>query len=165
MPIYTKSGDKGTTGLIGGLRLPKSHTRINAIGEIDELNAALGLLAAYSNNSKTSKLIFRIQDELFLAGAELADPKNKFVRKKIEKSHVKFLENAIDRLEKKLPALKKFIRPGGKPFNAYSHLCRAVCRRAERSLVKAHEKEPLNPLLLIYINRLSDLLFMLARTR
>lgn len=167
MSIYTKSGDKGETGLLGGRRVSKSTPRIVAIGEIDELNAALGVLCALKREEKEQEKVIEtlhdIQSDLFMIGAELADPEKKSPALPLQTNDVQKLEQWIDEREKKLPELKNFILPGGTPFAAHAHLARAICRRAERTVVALHEKESINPQIIIYLNRLSDLLFMLAR--
>lgn len=164
MRIYTKSGDKGETGLLGGKRVLKNHRRIAAIGNLDELNAAIGVLLTLNPSKKAAIILRQAQDDIFVIGAEMADPEKKYIDKKIDVEHVAFLEKNIDELEAKLQRLKNFILPGGTPFAAHMHLARAICRRAERCMVRLSEKEPLgNPQIIIYLNRLSDLLFMLAR--
>lgn len=163
MSIYTKSGDRGETGLLGGLRISKTDRRIAAIGCVDELNAALGVLRTQKTAEPIDTLLERIQHELFCLGAELADPQKKYTAALIHESNIKSLEREIDRIELKLPKLKHFILPTGTAFSAQAHFSRAVCRRTERTLIKLHRKEPLNAEIPIYINRLSDLFFMLAR--
>ena len=163
MGIYTKTGDRGETGLFGGKRISKDSLRIEAIGCIDELNAALGGMLACDQNTPRKNLILQIQNELFTIGAELADPEQKAKLKHIGAGSVHLLETAIDELEIKLPPLNNFILPGGTPFAASAHIARAVCRRAELAIVRLQKKEPVNIDISIYINRLSDMLFMLAR--
>lgn len=165
MHIYTKTGDRGETSLYGGSRVSKDDMRIEAIGEVDELNAALGLLLTYALKSaeETKTLLTNIQSELFNIGAELANPAKTGKVKAINEEAVAALEHVIDDLEAKLPPLTHFILPGGSPYAAQAHMARAICRRAERRIISLHKQEPLNPQLLAYINRLSDLLFMLAR--
>lgn len=164
MRIYTKTGDRGETGLLGFARVSKTDLRIHAIGEVDELNAMLGILRSMKSAKGTAIVLQQIQNDLFLLGAELADMRktdNKI--RGIGGEDVQFLEHAIDERDARLPELKNFILPDGVPFSAHAHLARAICRRAERSAVALHKKTPLNPQLLIYLNRLSDLLFILAR--
>ena len=163
MRIYTKSGDQGETGLIGGARTSKADARICAIGEVDELNASLGVLMMFECTSQTKTLLEKIQSDLFTIGAQLADPGTTSKIKKIAEQEVSSLEKAIDRIEKKLHSLTSFILPGGTPFAAHAHLARAICRRAERAVAGLFAKKPGNPQIIIYLNRLSDLLFMLAR--
>lgn len=163
MRIYTKTGDRGETGLLGGARVSKTDLRIHAIGDVDELNAMLGVLRTLKPKPNTQTLLQHIQNDLFLLGAELADARKTGKINGIEETHVKFLEHAIDERDARLPELRNFILPDGVPFSAHAHLARAVCRRAERAVLALHKKSPLNPRLLIYLNRLSDLLFILAR--
>lgn len=164
MHIYTKSGDKGQTGLLGGKRVSKSNLRIAVVGSLDELNAIFGVLLTLDPPQKATDILRRAQDDIFTIGAEIADPQKKYIDKKIDSDHVTSLEKSIDELEVSLPKLKNFILPGGTPFAAHTHLSRAICRRAERCLVRLNEKENLgNEHIVIYLNRLSDLLFMLAR--
>lgn len=163
MSIYTKSGDKGETGVLGGRRISKNSLRITAIGEIDELNAVIGMMQTQKLMENTAEILQQIQNDLFMIGAELADPEDKGTAPLFKATNAEKLEHWIDEREKKLPPLKNFILPGGTPFAAYAHLARAVCRRAERAVVTLHEKEPTNQQIIIYFNRLSDLLFMLAR--
>ncbi|MEK9132567.1 MAG: cob(I)yrinic acid a,c-diamide adenosyltransferase [Patescibacteria group bacterium] len=178
MAIYTRTGDFGETGLIGGKRVAKTNPLICTIGEIDELNCALGVLLAQKIGRKTAELIIEIQRTLILIGADLADPEKKLSKRILQKQKdasfgrnnrlaslrlgldIKFLENEIDKFEASLPRLKNFILPGGTVFAAHAHMARAICRRAERS-VCALKKQ--NPQILIYLNRLSDILFALAR--
>ena len=167
MKIYTKTGDKGETGLIGGTRVSKSALRVEAYGEVDELNAVLGYARAKVNDESIKGQLSDIQRDLFAIGAQLADPRGQ-VEKKAEKAavseaSVKELEALIDRYDSMLPSLRSFILPGGAEAGAILHLARAVCRRAERRMVALTQETPLPPVLLVYVNRLSDLLFILAR--
>lgn len=162
--IYTKSGDKGQTGLLGEKRVSKSSRRITAIGSLDELNAVIGVLLTLDPPKIATDILQQAQDGIFTIGAEIADPEKKYVDRKIDAAHVQFLETRIDELEAKLPRLKNFILPGGTPFAAHAHLARAICRRTERSVVRLNKRRTLgNEQIIIYLNRLSDLLFMLAR--
>lgn len=157
MKIYTKKGDQGETGLFGGDRVPKDHLRIRAYGTLDELNAALGLISGDSR-------IRRIQGEIFQLGAELATPRGKTASVAlVDAAEVGALEAEIDAMEKQLPPLTHFILPGGTPDAAHLHVARTICRRAEREIVILHRAEPLRPVLLEYVNRLSDYLFVAAR--
>lgn len=156
--IYTRTGDSGETGLMGGKRLPKSHQRIQAIGEVDELNCALGLLLSAA--PVLTDTLRPIQNQLFELGAELASADQPA---RIHSELIEALERAIDQHESALPRLKNFILPGGTQAAALAHLARAVCRRAERALVALAAQEAVNPDSLKYLNRLSDLLFVLAR--
>jgi cob(I)alamin adenosyltransferase len=167
MKIYTKTGDKGETGLIGGTRVLKSALRVEAYGEIDELNAVLGCIRAELTDEKIREILLVIQRDLFAIGAQLADPRGR-VEKKAEKvavneGRVRELEEIIDRHDAILPPLRSFILPGGTEGGALLHLARAVCRRAERRMVALSQETSLPPVLIVYINRLSDLLFTLAR--
>jgi cob(I)alamin adenosyltransferase len=164
--IYTKTGDEGTTGLLGGRRLPKDDVRVDAYGTIDELNAMLGLARAQGLDSVADRLVAQLQDELFAVGSALADvsPQGKF-RNAITVEHAEHLESMIDELESELTALTQFILPGGTVAAAQLHLARTVCRRAERLVVKLSRqpREDVPRALIVYLNRLSDLLFVLAR--
>ncbi len=166
MKIYTRTGDLGETGLFGGPRLGKDAARIETYGTVDELNAVLGLVRAEPLATEILELLARIQAELFEVGAELAtvDPVAKRTRT-IGPPHVKALEAEIDRWEPTLPPLRNFILPAGVRPAALLHLARAVCRRAERRLVRLvrSSQEPISLVLLSYLNRLGDLLFVLAR--
>jgi len=165
--IYTKSGDAGETGLGDGTRVSKDHPRVAAYGSIDELNAVLGLLLLHLEDTPHFDLLRNIQNDLFDAGADLCVPaipnetEGKSLRIQPEQSQR--LEAAIDRLNEPMQPLRSFVLPGGTPAAAWSHLARTVCRRAERDVVTLMHKEPVNPQVLIYLNRLSDLLFVLAR--
>jgi cob(I)alamin adenosyltransferase len=166
MKIYTRTGDLGETGLFGGPRLGKDAARIEACGTVDELNAVLGLVRAEPLATELVELLARVQAELFEVGAELAsiDPVARRTRT-IAPQHVQALEAQIDRWEATLPPLRSFILPAGVRAAALLHLARAVCRRAERRLVRLvrSSQEPISLLLLSYLNRLGDLLFVLAR--
>ena len=165
MKIYTKTGDKGTTGLFGGTRVPKHHIRIESYGSVDELNSWLGLIRD-QNISETSKNeLIQIQEKLFTVGAILAtDPeKARLNIPKISTEDIGILENAIDIMDGKLPQMTHFILPGGHTTVSYCHIARTVCRRAERMATLLHEAAPFDELVLSYLNRLSDYLFVLAR--
>ena len=165
MKIYTKTGDDGTTGVFGGPRVQKDDLRIEAYGTVDELNAVLGSARNEVEHSDLQQLLATLQDELFAVGAELASPdpvKSKTLG--IKDQHVSALERAIDQLEQSLPELKHFVLPGGSRGAAALHMARAVCRRAERRVVTLREHDPLpDSRVLVYLNRLSDLLFVMAR--
>lgn len=165
--IYTKTGDHGETGLVGGKRVSKAALRIDACGDIDELNSWLGLIRTLLGNKKNklAQQIAKIQNELFDLGAELATPSDykKKSFKAINSASIRALELGIDKIIAKLPELKSFVLPGGSITNAYLHLARSVCRRAERKIVKLAQQEKVSQNILIYINRLSDLLFAMAR--
>ena len=157
--IYTRTGDDGSTGLADGSRAAKDSPRIAAIGEVDELNSALGLLLCEPLPERVSAALAPVQHDLFDLGGELSVLGHTI----ISAAHVTRLERALDALNETLPPLEDFILPGGSKAAAAAHLARAVCRRAERALVTLAREESLPPLLLAYVNRLSDLLFVVAR--
>jgi len=157
--IYTRTGDKGTTGLSDGSRVTKDHARIVAIGDTDELNSVIGIVLAQDLESNIRDTLTNIQHTLFNLGGELSLPGHQLM----SQQHVTFLENQLDALNKNLEPLKDFILPGGTQTAASVHLARTVCRRAERSLITLHSKEPISEYILQYVNRLSDFLFVLAR--
>ena len=168
MKVYTRTGDDGTTGLFGGGRVPKSHPRIAAYGTVDEANAAVGLaraaLAGVEGAARADAVLGRVQEELFVLGGDLAAPgEQKYPVPRVEAGHVTALERDIDAFTADLPPLKHFILPGGHPAAAALHLARTVCRRAERLVVETAETEEVAAEPLHYLNRLSDLLFTLAR--
>lgn len=166
--IYTKTGDDGSTGLVGGQRVKKASLKVSAYGDLDELNAHLGVcytLALQSTSKHIQDMLIVIQNELFDIGAELATPAGSEWPGMIKASpnHVLQLERWIDDLNANLPELKSFILPGGTALNAHLHVARTVCRRAERAILALHETESVSAIILAYINRLSDLLFVTAR--
>ncbi len=165
MKIYTKKGDAGETGLFGGARVSKDHVRIDAYGNLDELNAVLGLAIAEKRLPQSLEgSLQRVQSELFQLGAELATPGGKSTGIRLVGSEqIHALEREIDEMEKKLQPLRAFILPGGSVASAWLHLARTVSRRAERGIVSLHQEEELRPEVLQYINRLSDYLFVCAR--
>ncbi|MEM3065084.1 MAG: cob(I)yrinic acid a,c-diamide adenosyltransferase [Candidatus Nitrosotenuis sp.] len=163
MKIYTKTGDDGTTGLQGGRRVFKSDLRIMAYGAIDEANSCLGIVLSHNLDPDIRKLLTKIQNELFVAGSDLSDPNLDNKKNRVTDSMVSDIEKSIDDLEKELAPLTNFILPGGNVVAAYLHLARTVTRRAETQFVKLGMHEPLNPACQRYLNRLSDLLFVLAR--
>jgi cob(I)alamin adenosyltransferase len=165
--IYTKTGDKGDTGLFGGGRVPKYSLRIDAYGTVDELNSFVGLASTEVKDTDVEALLEKIQNELFTVGSNLAAPdiekdKNGIIPK-VTEDFIKDAENAIDKFEEKLEPLKNFILPGGSKGAALLHVCRTVCRRAERKVVELKSKEIVNDNIVIFLNRLSDLFFVLAR--
>jgi len=166
MKIYTKSGDGGETGLFGGGRVRKSDERVEAYGEVDEANAAIGAARQAAGDPELAAELARIQDELFCVGAELASPhgvKARSVVPAIQPRWAERLEQAMDRWDAELPALHQFVLPGGTRAAAALHLARAVCRRAERRVVALAAHAEVDPNVLVYLNRLSDLLFVAAR--
>jgi cob(I)alamin adenosyltransferase len=166
MKIYTKTGDAGETGLFGGARVSKASLRVEAYGEVDELNSAVGWACVPVSDPDLDALLTQIQNDLFEVGAELGsteDRKQKGTMPLIEEPQVEALERAIDKYEQGPPALTSFVLPGGSEGAARFHLARCVCRRAERSLVALGAQESLRGELFRYVNRLSDLLFVLAR--
>ncbi|MBK7850801.1 MAG: cob(I)yrinic acid a,c-diamide adenosyltransferase [Bacteroidetes bacterium] len=165
MKIYTKKGDEGKTSLIGGTRVSKNHKRIDAYGTIDELNSWIGLLRDQAIASGHITLLLTIQDRLFIIGSQLAaDPETSRMKlPELTEEDVLLLENAMDEMESTLPEMKHFVLPGGNPIVSYCHLARTVCRRAERCVVYLSETDHVSPLILKYLNRLSDYLFVLSR--
>lgn len=162
--IYTKTGDKGETSLFGGTRLPKSHLRIEAYGTVDELNSFIGLLKDSLNDLEIKADLKNIQDRLFDLGSNLAlDPSKKLEVPSIEASDIEILEKKMDEMDEKLSPLKNFILPGGHVIVSYCHVARTVCRRAERNVVALNLIDEVDEILIKYLNRLSDYLFILAR--
>ena len=161
--IYTRTGDGGTAGLVDGSRVSKSSLRMNAIGEVDEANAAIGVAIAALGGGETAYQLLSIQNELFDLGADIATPGEVDGALRIVASQAARLEVEIDEMNDKLDPLTSFILPGGSPAVAALHLARTVVRRAERAAVALNDSEPLNPQLLAYLNRLSDYLFVAAR--
>jgi cob(I)alamin adenosyltransferase len=167
--IYTKTGDAGETGLGDGTRVAKDHPRVSAYGGVDELNAALGLLLAHQPDLGEAEMLRGVQNDLFDLGADLCVPapneekEEKALR--VQPIQVTRLENAIDRLNERLSPLRSFVLPGGSVAATWCHLARTICRRAERDVVTLARLERINPQVVIYLNRLSDLLFVLARVR
>lgn len=163
MKIYTKTGDQGETGLLGGERVSKASSRIEAIGNLDELNAAFGLARSFGSGS-FEEAILRIQSTIFDLGAELAAPAgSKFENVSVRDFDVSQLETEIDSMTSLVPPLKNFVLPGGSRCASQLHVCRAICRRAERSIYDLRETAPIRSEVLQYINRLSDWLFVAAR--
>lgn len=172
MKVYTKTGDKGTTSLFGGTRVPKDHIRIESYGTVDELNSYIGLVRDQEMNLHYKNILIEIQDRLFTIGAILATPPEKEVMKNgeprlkklgIVESDIELLENEIDSMESELPPMTHFILPGGHTTVSYCHIARCVCRRAERLAVHLGHNEPVAEIAIKYLNRLSDYLFVLAR--
>lgn len=166
MKIYTKTGDSGETGLFGGARVSKASLRVEAYGELDELNSVLGLVRTEPFDRELDQLLAQVQSQLFNLGAELSSAPNSKVALGIplvSDSEISALEAAIDNAESELPVLKTFVLPGGSRAGAYLHLARTVCRRAERKLVLLAQSEPIRGESIRYVNRLSDALFVFAR--
>jgi cob(I)alamin adenosyltransferase len=162
--IYTKTGDLGDTGLGDGGRVPKDHPRVTAYGTVDELNALLGVLLLYVRDQPLTELLRGVQNDLFDVGADLCLPeKDGETALRVRASQAERLEKSIDQYNERLQPLKSFILPGGSAAAAWCHLARTVCRRAERDLVTLAHVEKVNPQVIVYLNRLSDLLFVLAR--
>ena len=167
MKIYTKTGDQGLTSLIGGARVPKSSLRIDCYGTVDELNSYLGLLRDQDVNVPRRDLLKEIQDRLFTIGSHLATDPGKDVRQKLPDLHpqdVALLETEMDSMNEQLAPLRAFVLPGGHPAVSFGHVARCVCRRAERLAVQLREdNSPVEDLVIMYLNRLSDYLFVLSR--
>jgi cob(I)alamin adenosyltransferase len=166
--IYTRTGDRGDTGLFGGGRVPKTHARVEAYGDVDELNATLGLARAIEVLPRVDEVIVPLQRDLFAIGALLATPDRDKMKSHLEKARIDDrrigeLESAIDDADRELEPLKSFILPGGTPKAAALHVARTVCRRAERRVIALGSDEEIPAIVVIYLNRLSDLLFTLAR--
>jgi cob(I)alamin adenosyltransferase len=172
MKIYTKTGDNGTTGLVGGTRIPKHDLRIDCYGTVDELNSYLGLIRdqTISDDSKTT--LIKIQNQLFIIGSLLATDSDKLKdeskRKRLgitllKSEAIEFLETEIDTMNSVLPPMTHFILPGGHQTVSFCHIARCICRRAERNISKLNTEQPTQPEILIYLNRLSDFIFVLAR--
>lgn len=172
MKIYTKTGDKGTTALFGGTRVPKHHIRINSYGTVDELNSHIGLIRDQNIDELSKKVLVTIQDKLFTVGAVLATDPEKAILKSGQKrlniptiaiEDIELLEKEIDRMNDTLPPMTHFVLPGGHQTVSFCHIARCVCRRAERLATALYELEPFEETTLQYLNRLSDYLFVLAR--
>jgi cob(I)alamin adenosyltransferase len=166
MKIYTKTGDAGETGLVDGSRVPKDHARVAAFGDVDELNAGIGLARVHAG-AELSPLLEDVQRDLFAIGAQVADPRaqvaSRAPKAALGPERIVQLEKAIDAHQARMPPLTSFILPGGTALAASLHVARTVCRRAERSILSLGRTDPVDPLILVYLNRLSDLLFVVAR--
>lgn len=164
--VYTKTGDKGTTALVGGTRVPKSHIRLDAYGTIDELNSFTGLLICQINDENDLKVLSFIQHKLFTVGSYLAteteavSPKAASI---ITEENISLLEKEMDRMDSELPPLRQFILPGGNEAASRAHICRTIARRAERCMYRVKEEYPVEDNILKFVNRLSDYFFLLAR--
>ncbi len=172
MKIYTKTGDKGTTALFGGTRVPKHHIRIDSYGTVDELNSHIGLIRDQDIDELSKQVLVTIQDKLFTVGAVLATDPEKAMLKSGKKrlniptiadEDIELLENEMDRMNETLPPMTHFVLPGGHQTVSFCHIARCVCRRAERLATALYELEPFEGTTLQYLNRLSDYLFVLAR--
>jgi len=172
MKIYTKSGDKGNTSLFGGTRVPKNHIRIEAYGTVDELNSYIGLIRDQKIAEHNKQILIQIQNDLFTLGAMLAtspekerlkNGKERLSIPKITNKSVELLENEIDAMNETLPAMSNFVLPGGHTTVSFCHIARCVCRRAERKTTKLNTENTIDEQIIIYLNRLSDYLFVLAR--
>lgn len=164
MKIYTKTGDAGETSLFGGQKVSKTSRRIAAYGTVDELNSVLGVILSYKPSESTTVYLNTLQEQLFVLGADLATPISREVRiNRISDEEISFLEQSIDEMESQLSPLKNFILPGGTQSGAAIHLARTVCRRAERIAVECSIDEEVSSQSIIYLNRLSDFLFVLGR--
>jgi cob(I)alamin adenosyltransferase len=165
MKVYTKTGDQGQTGLFGGQRVSKNAVRVHTYGNVDEVNALLGVVRAHGVDASLDESLSRVQDELFVLGSDLATPGESSHIPRVQHSYIEQLEKEIDQFETELEPLRQFILPGGTPAAAYLHLARTVCRRAERSVVMLTEADSaaINAEVLPYLNRLSDWLFVVGR--
>ena len=166
MKIYTRTGDDGTTGLIGGSRVKKHNIRLESYGTIDELNSYIGLIRSVQADKHTDQVLEIIQNKLFVIGANLAtDESIDLIRKQLpcKKTDIELLENEMDEMNNSLPELRNFILPGGGQASSICHVARTVCRRAERRIVELAENNEVDPLLIKFVNRLSDYLFVLSR--
>ncbi|MFL5763528.1 MAG: cob(I)yrinic acid a,c-diamide adenosyltransferase [Bacteroidia bacterium] len=165
MKIYTKTGDKGQTSLIGGTRVPKHHIRIESYGTVDELNSWIGLIRDQQMDAHTGEILIEIQDRLFTIGSSLAsDPeKSKMKIPDLKETDVELLEKEIDSMNSVLPEMRSFVLPGGHTTVSYCHIARCVCRRAERLTIHLSENSFVAELVIKYLNRLSDYLFVLSR--
>ena len=163
--IYTKGGDKGETSLLGGTRVAKSHDRVEAYGNLDELNSFIGLIRDLDINPHYREILIRMQENLFIAEALIARDPEKPARALpvLSEDDITLLEKEIDAMNEELPELTNFILPGGHPVVSYCHIARTVCRRAERSLIRLNKVSPVEDIIIRLINRLSDYLFVLAR--
>lgn len=165
MKIYTKKGDSGTTSLLGGSRVPKHHLRIESYGTVDELNSHIGMIRDLNQDKEVQKVLLEIQDRLFTLGSNLAleEGNNKVKIPELKEEDIKFLEREIDKMDEQLPEMRFFVLPGGASLISATHIARCVCRRAERICVQLSENEKVDELIIQYLNRLSDFLFVLSR--
>lgn len=166
MKVYTKTGDKGETSLLGGTRVPKYHQRIEAYGTVDELNSNIGLLRDQPIDDSTRKMLIEIQDRLFTLGAALATDPKRAPRTKVPvltEEDITLLETEMDTMNETLPEMRSFVLPGGHTAVSVCHICRTVCRRAERRVIELEQSAEIPTLIVQYLNRLSDYLFVLSR--
>jgi cob(I)alamin adenosyltransferase len=164
MKIYTKTGDSGTTSLFGGKRLGKDDMRIESYGTIDELNSFIGLVLSHLADEDQRSILLTVQNRLFDMGSVLAcDPEKPLLNSDIQESDIVLLENAMDNMESSLEPLKNFILPGGSVAISFTHICRTVCRRAERRVISLSRESEVDPMIIKYLNRLSDYFFVLSR--
>jgi len=163
MSIVTGTGDEGSTSLADGIRVDKDDCQVDAYGDIDELNSYLGLILTIGYTKETQDILSKVQNELFILGADLSTPYKKDDQKRVNYEHVEALTKNVHNLEDKLEPISYFILPGGSQESAYLHIARTVCRRAERHVVALGKEREINPETIKYLNRLSDLLFLLAR--
>ena len=165
MKVYTKTGDQGKTSLIGGTKVEKSNLRIEAYGNIDELNSFIGLLRDQEVNKNRQEILQFIQDDLFVIGSIMATTPGytKFKLPDITENHIVRIESEIDEMSSELPELRYFILPGGHQSVSIAHICRTVCRRTERSIIRIHQEEEVDPVIIKFVNRLSDYFFVLGR--
>ncbi|WP_455593472.1 cob(I)yrinic acid a,c-diamide adenosyltransferase [Bacteroides sp.] len=164
--VYTKTGDQGTTGLVGGTRVPKTHIRLEAYGTVDELNSNLGVLISYLTEERDYNFLLGVQHKLFSIGSHLATDQEKIKLHDVSiitAADVENIEHEIDVMDDILPPLHSFVLPGGSRASAFCHVCRTICRRAERRILALSADYPISPELLAYVNRLSDYLFVLSR--
>ena len=165
MKVYTKTGDKGETSLLGGTRVKKSHVRIQAYGTVDELNSYIGLIRDHKIESDTETILLEIQDRLFTLGSHLASDPNKTKKRipDLNDADAELLEKEMDQMNETLPEMRSFVLPGGHKLVSFTHIARCVCRRAERLVVELNEIEEVESVVIQYLNRLSDYLFVLSR--
>lgn len=164
--VYTKTGDKGTTALVGGKRVVKTHVRLEAYGTTDELNSFVGFLAQQVEDEHDAEVLSHIQHKLFTVGSYLAtDTETTTLKERsiVRQEDIDFLEREIDKMDSELPPLRRFVLPGGTEAAARAHICRTVCRRAERCIYRVDEEFPIDSEVLMFVNRLSDYFFLLAR--
>lgn len=163
--IYTKTGDKGMTSLVGGTRISKDHLKIETYGTVDELNSWIGVLRDSPENAARKDILKEIQDRLFTLGADLAAEPEQTKRKipDLFESDIELLEHEMDKMNEEIPPLKAFVLPGGHQSVSFAHVARTVCRRAERHVIRLSREEEVNPMIIQYLNRLSDYLFVVSR--